>query len=181
MDPGVVGQASVASLHRLLDGFVANAGIDGPEQCNVARQALAVDEGLEDHSCLGQLGLDPLGIHVASEAGDELVLLATREVEEASGIEMAEISGWPPVPVERRLAQIAQQGRAAHQHFAVLGDTHLDVRQRAANASRTLRTGAVQANHRGAFGEPVAFEDRKAHCFGSLQETARHSGTAHRD
>ena len=53
--------------------------------------------------------------------------------------------------------------------------------QRPADRADAPCFGRVQADHRGAFGEPVAFEHRQAEALGAVQHLRRHATTTHRD
>ena len=124
------------------------------------RHGFAVDEGLGDMAALGQFGLDPFRVHVAAETGDELMLLAPLEVEKALGVEFAEIAAGPPFIGVRRFAQIAEQGRALDQHFAVVGQANLHVGQGPADTAGAARLWPIEAHHRGALRQSVAFVNR---------------------
>ncbi|CAH0305408.1 hypothetical protein SRABI70_04518 [Pseudomonas sp. Bi70] len=164
----------------MLQGLVAAIRVDGPEQGDVVIHGLAVHEGLGDHPALGEFGLDPVGVDVAAKAGGELVFLAALEKQVAVGVERADIAGGQPVAGERRLAQITQQRRAAHPHFTVFGDAHLDVGQRAADAARPVVRRRVEAHHRGAFGQPVALVDRQVQLCGALEQLVADPRTSDR-
>ncbi|MNY49136.1 hypothetical protein D3C86_1845300 [compost metagenome] len=110
VDLGVLGQSLVGLGHGGGQLFVGAVRAMGPEQRMVVRHGLAIDEGLGDRPALGQFGFHPLGVYVASETGDELMFLASLEVEKTLGVELAEIAAGPPLGGVRRLSQIAQQG-----------------------------------------------------------------------
>ncbi|MNT41340.1 hypothetical protein D3C72_1776970 [compost metagenome] len=119
-----------------------------------------MDEGLGDHAALGQLGLDPVRVHIAAEAGDELVLPASLEVQVAICVEFAQVASGPPLAGEGRLAQVAEQGAAADLNLAIIGQAHPHMGQWPADTAGTVGARPVEADHRGAFGEAIALEHR---------------------
>src|SRR3546814_5466389 len=56
--------------------------------------------------------------------------------------------------------QITQQGRALDQDFAVIGQADLHMGQRLADTAGTMGLGPIEADHRGAFRQPIAFKHR---------------------
>ncbi|MNN02666.1 hypothetical protein D3C81_1153330 [compost metagenome] len=178
MHLGVIGQSLV--------GFGDGSGQFGigavrtmwPEQCVVMRQGLAVNERLSDVAALGQLGLDPFRVDVAPETGDELVLLAALEIEKTFRVELAQIAARPPLIGVRRVAQITEQCGPLDQHLAVLGQAHFNMRQRSANAAGAACAGAIEAHHRGAFGQAVTFINRQPDSLRTVQQILRDPRTA---
>ncbi|MCY1185010.1 hypothetical protein D9M73_257530 [compost metagenome] len=55
----------------------------GPQQSVIAWKRFPVHKGLGNVAALGEFGLYPIRVDVASETGDKLMLLATFEVKEA--------------------------------------------------------------------------------------------------
>jgi len=133
--------------------------------------------GLGDRRLRGELGLHPFRIDVAAEGGDELVLLAPVQHQEAV-LEVAEVAGRQPVARGRRLAEVAEHARAAHFDLAVGRKAHFGMRERTADRADAARARRVHAHHRGAFGQAVAFEGRNAEHLGAAQHAGRHARAA---
>ena len=66
----------------------------------------------------------------------------------------ARLLGTIPITLEDR--------GPAHQHLAVVGDAHFDVRQRLADCAQFVRRGRIHRDHRRSLGQPVAFVDGNA-------------------
>ncbi|MCY1524464.1 hypothetical protein D9M68_593960 [compost metagenome] len=109
------------------------------------------------------------------------MLLAALEVEEAIGIELAEVAGRPPGSGEGRLAQVAEQDRAADQHLAILGQAHPHMGQGLADTAGAIGSRPVEADHGRAFGEAVALEHRQPDPCRTSQQVRRHARAAHGD
>ena len=81
---------------------------------------------------------------------------------------MADVSGFEPAVEKSVLSFLRtvpisfEDGRAAHQNFAILGDADFEVRQNLAHRSNAVMDGRVDGDHRGSFGEAVAFVNPNA-------------------
>ena len=96
--------------------------------------------GLADQRVPLQLVLDQGGRDVLAAGGDDQLLLPVGDLQEAVGVELADVAGvQPAVGVERLagplrvLVVAAHHQRAADQHLAVVGDPHLHAGERLAD------------------------------------------------
>ena len=109
------------------------------EERHQVRAAVAHHHRLRDPAALLQPVLQVGGRDVLAARGDDDVLLATGDVEEAVLVEPAEVPGVEPAVLERLaggglvLVVALEDVRALDQHLAVLGDPHLHAVERPAH------------------------------------------------
>src|SRR5262249_17398907 len=100
---------------------------------------------------------------------NENVLLASGNPQEAVMIQLAEISRAIPSVLDRLLGfllflEVADHhGRAASQNLTILSYSYFDSRERFPNRSEFEVFLSVHRNHRGSFGQPVAFKDQNTY------------------
>ena len=97
-------------------------------------------DGLGDEARALEVGLDVRRREVLAARGDDDVLLAAGDGEEAVGVERAQVAGVQPAVVRRAAVIAGEHVQAADDDLAVGGDAHLDAGQRAAD--RPERGGA---------------------------------------
>ncbi len=100
--------------------------------------------------------------HALAAAGDDDVLLAAGERQIALGVEPAEVAGGEPALLEHLLGAglvvdvPLEQGRAADQDLAVLGDVDVDAGQRSAHRAELLPAQRLHGDPAAGLGQPVA-------------------------
>ena len=111
--------------------------------------------------------LDVRGRDVLAAGGDEDVLLAIDDLEEAVVGPAADVAGPEPAVVgERRGGRVrilevaGEHVLAAREDLAVVGELELDRGQRLADRVEAERVGAVERQRRRRLGEAVALDDR---------------------
>ena len=109
------------------------------------------------------------GGHVLAARGDEDVLLAIDDLEEAVLGEAADVAGLEPAVVGEGLLRgrlvlvvAGEDVRAAREDLAVLGELELDRRQRLADRVEAERVGPVERQRRRRLGQAVALDDEDA-------------------
>src|SRR6185436_5151098 len=113
--------------------------------------------------------LDGLGSDLLSARGDDEVLLAVGDDQEAVLVDDPYVAGVEPalgIDGLRRVLRLVEVAlhdvRAAGQDLPVRGDPHLDAVERLAHRARLQVVGAVAGDHRAGLGEAVALEDDQA-------------------
>ena len=128
--------------------------------------AVAVHHHVVDQRIVGEAQLDVGGRHVLAAGGDQDVLLAVDDLQEAVVGEAADVAGLEPAVLgERRggggrvLVVAGEHAGAARQDLAVVGQLQLDRRQRLAHRVEAERAGAVEGQGRRGLGQAVALDD----------------------
>ena len=122
-----------------------------------------VDEGIAH-----ELELQRLRCDVLAHRGLEERLLAIRNLQEAIGVDLADVAGVdPPVPQRlgrlRRFLVVPQHvARALDEDLAVVGNLHLDARERLADCEEAVRGERVGGRPRRHLGHAPAIEDGHA-------------------
>src|SRR5688572_28638318 len=113
----------------------------------------------------GQGVLDVLRVHLRAVGEDDHVLLAAAQPQEAIVVVRTEVARViPTVLVEdgaRGLLVLPialEDVGATREHLAVLGDLHLDARQRRADGAKAVQIDAVEGQGGGSLRRPVALE-----------------------
>ena len=116
-----------------------------------------------------QVVLDVLRRDVLAAGGDEDVLLAVGDVEEAVVVERADVAGLEPAVTPEhgrgrlRVLVVALEDRLGAQlDLSVVGDPYLAAGQRHAYRAEAVDVGAVGARSGGALREAVALRDADA-------------------
>src|SRR5690606_17877960 len=123
----------------------------------------------------------PLGADVAAEAGDQQVLAASRQVEEAVAVEAAQIAtGDAPLAPAGALPDVAEKGVAGDDDFALL-HADIEVGQGPARGAGAVVPGNVEAHHRGAFRQAVALVHRQSQGPGAEDLPGGHPAAPHGD
>ncbi len=176
----IVGQLAIDGGDRFGERSVRHVGPPRHQHRDVCGEGFAVQPRLRDRELLHELRLDPFRVHVAPVRGDELVLAAPVQHEEAV-VEMPEIAGREPLVSAFGFAEVAEHPRAADKDFAVGGDANFGVRQRASDGADAALGRRVETDDGAAFGQAIAFEHRQPERLGPAQQRGRHASAAHRD
>ena len=143
---------------QLCGEFWGLVGVERQQRHEV-RPAVSVDDGLGDPPGLLERVLDVRRRDVLAARGDDEVLLAAGDRDEAVGIDLTEVTGGEPAAGQRLaggllvLEVAGEHDRAPRMQLAVLRGAHLEVGERSADAAelplglRVERAGAAQLRH----------------------------------
>src|SRR5829696_2969258 len=139
--------------------------------------AVAVHHGLGDVARLLEVVLEVRGGEVLAARGDDDVLLAACDREEAVVVDLAEVAGMQPaLVVEDLLGRLLvrpvarEDAGAAHEDLAVPRDRHLDALERLADGAEAEVVGPVDRPEADRLRHPVALHDRHARRVEELED-----------
>src|SRR3954454_21788069 len=135
LDVGVLRQLGrVLGQVVLLGVFDRLFGVES-DQCHEVGAAVADDDALGDQRVLLDFGLEVGGGDVLAAGGDDDVLFAAGDLDEALGVDLADVAGVEPAlddRLPRRLGVLVvalEYVGALDEDLAVLGDLHLAARE----------------------------------------------------
>ena len=160
----VVGQRGVGGVHGGLQRRVGQASArTGHSTALSAGCAVAEHHGLRDRASSPRSAVSThSGDDVAAEGGDQHVLLAAADVQEAVGVDRAEVAAWATTAARLGARRDSREQAAGDLDLAV--GRHAQIAHAAARGRRCRPVGAGQVErlHRSAFGQAVALVGRNA-------------------
>ena len=158
---GILRQPVLLGERRRLLGVERDQGDEvGP--------AVADHHALRDQRVLLHLGLDVRRGDVLAAGGDDDVLLAAGDLEEAVGVDLADVAGVEPAVDERLAGRLVvlvvalEDVRPAHQDLAVVGDLHLAAGERLADRAELELVGPRDRRRGRGLRHPPALEHEHA-------------------
>src|SRR5215469_6559127 len=124
---------------------------------------IADHDGFGDQRMVLQGAFNRLRCDELPARGLEQVFLAVGHIKEAVTIDTSDIAGSKPAIDKSRarffgLVPVAVKNRrAAHQDFPIVGNAHIDVRERLTYAAQAMRLRSVHGNDGRSFSQAVAF------------------------
>ena len=173
-----LGQRLPAYVHGLQTGVVGQTGIEcrqgGPQRVRATtipnhQQGAGLWFAITKHHGLGgahglyQLALQPFRADVAAKTGNDQVLGAAVNSQEALRADRPKVSGVQPAIIFGLVAQITQMGVAPHQNPPIVVHLNLYMRKRPAHSALPFSARYVQGHHRAALGQAVTFVQRQIH------------------
>ena len=162
-------------LHELLwvSAGRCDLGVVDRDQRGDVGPPVADDDRLRDEARCLQRVLEVLRRDVLAAGGDDQILLAVGDLQEAVRVDLAEVAGAEPAVVGegrcRRLGILvvaAEDGVAAHEDLAVLVEPDLAALDGAADRAEVEVVGVVDAQRARRLREPVALDRRACRASG---------------
>src|SRR5262249_22774699 len=124
------------------------------------------------------------GGNVLAAEGDENLLFAAGDVEEAVGVLAADVAGGEPAVVDDGVGGLlifviaGHDMQAAGENFAIVGDFYVDTGDGAAAGAAAVVLGRGEADDGGRFREAVALEEHDALRMEIIVQVIRQGGAA---